>query len=79
MHRKLNKVAKFDAYPMPRIEELIDTVGPAKVISTLDLVKGYWQIPMDERSRDKTAFTTLFGLYKFDMMPFGLHDALATF
>ena len=40
-YRKLNKVARFDAYPMPRIEELIDTVGPAKVISTLDLAKGY--------------------------------------
>ena len=41
-YRKLNKVAKFDAYPMPRIEELIDTIGPAQVISTLDLAKGYW-------------------------------------
>ena len=34
-------MARFDAYPIPRIEELIDTVGPAKVISTLDLAKGY--------------------------------------
>lgn len=74
-YRKLNKVARFDAYPMPRIEELIDTVGPAKVISTLDLAKGYWQIPMDEGSRDKTAFT----LYEFEVMPFGLHSAPATF
>ena len=47
-YRKPNKVAKFVAYPMPRIEELIDTVGPVKVISTLDLAKGYWQIPMDK-------------------------------
>ena len=64
---------------MPRIEELIDTVGPARVISTLDLAKGYWQIPVDEISRDKTAFTTPFGLYEFEVMPFGLHSALATF
>ena len=78
-YRKLNKVAKFDAYPMPRIEELIDTVGPAKIISTLDLAKGYWQIPMDEGSKDKTAFTTPFGLYEFEVMPFGLHSAPATF
>ena len=62
-YRKLNKVAKFDANPMPRIEELIETVGPAKIISTMDLAKGYWQIPMDEGSKDKTAFTTPFGLY----------------
>ena len=68
-YRKLNKVAKFDAYPML---ELTDTVGPAKVISTLDLAKGYWQIPMDEESRDKIAFTTLFGLYVFEVMLFGL-------
>ena len=78
-YRKLNKVARFDAYPMPRIEELIDTVGPVTVISTLDLAKGYWQIPLDEGSRDKTAFTTPFGLYEFEVMPFGLHSAPATF
>ena len=78
-YRKLNKVAKFDACPMPRIEKLIDTVGPAKVISTLDLAKGYWQIPMDKGSRDKTAFTIPFGLYEFEVMSFGLHSAPATF
>ena len=78
-YRKLNQVAKFDAYPMPRIEELIDTIGPAGVITTLDLAKGYWQIPVDEESKDKTAFTTPFGLYEFEVMPFGLHSAPATF
>ena len=64
---------------MPRIEELIDTIGPAQVISTLDLAKGYWQIPMNQRSKDKTAFTIPFGLYEFEVMPFGLHNAPATF
>ena len=78
-YRKLNQVARFDAYPMPRIEELIDTIGPAVVISTLDLAKGYWQIPMAEESKDKTAFTTPFGLFEFQVMPFGLHSAPATF
>ena len=78
-YRKLNKVAKFDAYPKPRIEELIDTIGPAQVISTLDLAKGYWQIPVDQGSKDKTAFTTPFGLYEFEVMPFGLHNTPATF
>ena len=78
-YRKLNQVTKFDAYPMPRIEELIDTIGPVGVITTLDLAKGYWQIPMDEESKDKTAFTTPFGLYEFEVMPFGLHSAPATF
>ena len=54
-------------------------MGPARVISTLDLAKGYWQIPMDEGSRDKTAFTTPFGLFEFEVMPFGLHSVPATF
>ena len=78
-YHKLNQVARLDAYPMPRIEELIDTTGPAVVISTLDLTKGYWQIPMAEESKDKTAFTTPFGLFEFEVMPFGLHSAPATF
>ena len=76
--RKVNKVSKFDAYPMPRTE-IFESVGPAKVISTLDLAKGYWQIPMAPESREKTAFTTPFGLYEFEVMPFGLHNAPATF
>ena len=77
--RKLNSVAKFDAYPMPRVEEMIEIIGTAKVISTLDLAKGYWQIPMSHESKEKTAFTTPFGLYEFEVMPFGLHNAPATF
>ena len=72
-------MAKFDAYPMPQIEELIDTIGPAGVIATLDLAKGYWQIPMDEESKDKTAFTTPFALYELEVMPSGVHSAPETF
>ena len=72
-------MAKFDAYPMPRIEKLIDTIGSVEVITTLDLAKGYWQIPIDEESKDETAFATPFGLYKFKVKPFGLHSAPATF
>ena len=78
-YRKLNQVTRFDAYPMPRIEELIDTIGPAVAISTLNLAQGYWQIPMAEESKDKTAFTTPFGFFEFEVMPFGLHSAPATF
>ena len=61
-YRKLNEVSKFDAYPMPRIEEVLESMGAAKFISILDLAKGYWQIRMAEESREKTAFTTPFGL-----------------
>ncbi len=64
---------------MPRVDELIDRLGPAKYISTLDLTRGYWQVPVDPESRPMTAFTTPFGLHQFRVMPFGLHGAPATF
>ena len=50
---------------------MIDHIGKGRYISTLDLNKGYWQIPMEETSQDKTAFVTPFGLYEFMKMPFG--------
>jgi len=64
---------------MPWIEEIFEKIGSAAVISTLDLAKGYWQIPMSAKSREKTAFITPFGLFEFTVMPFGLHNAPATF
>ena len=78
-YRKLNSVSRADAYPMPRMDELIDNLGQAQFITTLDLTRGYWQVPMAEVSRAKTAFTTGFGLYQFRVMPFGLQGAPATF
>ena len=56
--RGLYQETKFDAYPMPRIEELLDEIGKAKFITTLDLAKGYWQVPLASKDREKTAFTT---------------------
>uniref|UniRef100_A0A1X7T409 Reverse transcriptase RNase H-like domain-containing protein n=1 Tax=Amphimedon queenslandica TaxID=400682 RepID=A0A1X7T409_AMPQE len=76
---KLNSVATFDSYPMPRTEEMFETVEGARIMTTLDLANGYWQIPLDQSAREKTAFATSDGLYKFEVMPFGLHSAPATF
>lgn len=76
---RLNSVSWIDAYPMPRIDELIDRLGKSKYISTLDLAQRYWQVPMAEESQHKTAFTTPCGLYQFRVMPFGLQGAPATF
>ncbi len=78
-YRKVNAVSKFDAYPMPRVDELLDRLGSARFYSTLDLTKGYWQVPLSPLSKEKTAFTTPFGLHQFITLPFGLFGAPATF
>ena len=77
--RKLNAISEFDAYPMPRIDDLLERIGAAKYITTLDLCKGYWQVPLEKSSRPYTAFQTPGGLFQFTVMPFGLHGAPATF
>lgn len=77
-YHKVNQVAQFDAYLMQQVE-MFNSMGTASIISTLDLSKGYWQFPMAADSREKTAFATPFGLYEFEVMPFGLHNAPATF
>ena len=64
---------------MPRVNELLDRLGTARFFSTLDLTKGYWQIPLSPKSKEKTAFSTPDGLYQFQTLPFGLFVATATF
>ena len=78
-YRRLNSVSKSDAYPMPRIDDLIDQLGKAQYLTTLDLTRGYWQVPVAADVRHKTTFVTPFGLYQFTVMPFGLQGAPATF
>ena len=78
-YRRLNEVSDTDAYPMLRIDDLIDRLGKAPYISTLDLTRGYWQVPVAKEARPKTAFATPFGLFQFNVMPFGLQGAPATF
>lgn len=76
---KLNAVSAFDPYPMPRVDELIEQLGKAKYLTTLDLCKGYWQVPLTDSAKDVTAFRVPSVLYHFKYMPFGLHGAAATF
>ncbi|CAM5126794.1 unnamed protein product [Eretmochelys imbricata] len=64
---------------MPRPEELLDKLGGAWYLTTMDLTKRYWQVPLDADARLKLAFITPLGLYEFLTLPFGLKEAPATF
>ena len=64
---------------MPRVDELLDAIGGAKFITTLDLTIGYWQVPMSPEDRDKTPFTSPNELYQFTVIPFDLSGAPAYF
>ena len=77
--RKLNAASRRDSYPLPRISEFISTLAGVKVFFTLDLKSGYYQIDMKPEDREKTAFTTQFGLFKWKVMPLGLCNSPSLF
>ena len=78
-YRKLNDVTIKDSYPLPRIDDSVEALSGAKWFSTLDLKSGYWQVELDPKDKDKTAFSIGRGLWQFTVMPFGLANAPATF
>ena len=78
--RKLNAKTKKYSYPLPHIQETLNSLVRARVSSTLDLKSGFWQIMMDEDSKQYTAFTVgNLAIYECERMPFGLCNAPATF
>ncbi|GFX38564.1 retrovirus-related Pol polyprotein from transposon 17.6 [Trichonephila clavipes] len=75
----LNSESVSDDFPMKDAVELIHSIGRANIITTLDLLKGYWAIPMAEDSKNLTSFKTHRQQYHFKVMSFGLKNASATF
>ena len=78
-YRKVNLVTRRNAYPLPCIGDMLDTLSGARWFSTIDLVSGYWQVELAEEDKEKTAFCTYDGLFEFNVLPFGLCNGPATF
>lgn len=78
-YRKLNESTANVSWPLPRIDDALSILNGAKYFTTLDLAKGYYQVPVAPADQPKTAFTSHRGLYEFKAMPFGLKGAPATF
>ena len=78
-YRRLNAKTVADAYPLPRMDDCLDSLGDAGIFSTFDCNSGYWQIPVAPEDRDKTTFITHMGTFRHVRMPFGLRNAPATF
>ena len=78
-YRKLNGVTVADSYPLPRIEDLIDEVSGATFLTKLDLLKGFYQVPLTEEASQASSFVTPDGLYRYTVMPFGMRNSGSTF
>lgn len=77
--REVNAVTKPDSFPLPRMEDCIYRVGSATFVTKLDLLKGYWQVPLTPRVSEVSAFVTPDHFLQYTVMPFGLRNAPATF
>ena len=75
----LNKACPKDSFPLPRINQLVDSIAGHKLLTFMDAFLGYNQIKMVEEDQEKTAFITSQGLYCYKVMPSGLKNAWATY
>ena len=75
----LNKASPKDSYPLPRIDQLVDSIAGHQLLSFMDAFSGYNQIKMDEAVQEKTSLISSQGLFCYKVMPLGLKNARATY
>ncbi len=78
-NRKVNSVTKPDSFPLPRMEDCVERIGCAQFITKLDLLKGYWQVPLTARASEIYAFVIPDNLLQYSVMSFGMRNAPVTF
>ena len=79
-YRNLNDVTAKDSFPLPNMQDCLESLANAKIFSSMDLASGYWQVGLTEEAKEKTSFYGVGGgLWRFNVMPFGLCNAPATF
>lgn len=78
-YRRVNSVTESDAYPLPNITKILESLFGTAIISTINFKSGYWQVTVDPDSKTKTAFITSVGLYQLIIKLFGLKNAPTTF
>ena len=78
-YRGLSKRTTLSSWPLPVIDALLALLGKAKYFTCLNLKSGYCQVAVNEKDKEKTAFTSHSGLHEYNVMPFGLQNAPSTF
>jgi hypothetical protein len=78
-YRKINNITQKDVYPLPRIDDIIEQLSESRWFTKFDLKNGYFQVPISEKDKMKTAFATQDGLYEFNRLPQGLLNSPPTF
>jgi transposase InsO family protein len=78
-YRRLNSLTKKETFTLPEIDDTIEKLGSARIFSSFDMGNAFWQIPLEEQSREYSAFITARGLWQYTRMPYGLCNAASTF
>ena len=78
-YRKINEVTLKEPHPIPRTDESLEALGEANFFTTLDFTSGYWQLPIREEDKQKTAYSTISGRWEYNVLPMGITNAPAAF